>query len=491
MKHPPPRALLTALLSAVVALALAAPATAALTSGAGPDPVPNPGPSGTPSPGPSHSPLPDPRQTEEAPSVAAEQRAAQDGQALARDEGAAFLSSFETGDPQPTWTDTTETNARGVKKAANVTGVMIGGIEGSISDQITRIDVSGEYAANGEVKENLADTDANTKWLVFTGTGWAQYDLAGPGRGQALRADLRQRRAPARPRATGSSRARRTGRPGRPSTPGPARRSPSASRRKEYGFANTTAYRTTGWTSPRTAAAPSCSSPSGSSRTAARAPRRRSDMRSRRRAAGRRAAGTTPSRAPASPARRPSSTRAAPPRRPAGTRTTRSSTSTSRSPPGPELSYLIFPELTGGRPALPEHVRLGRPGLHRRHLPERPRRRRPARRPLSPRGQGASKTLYANQWNHKSSQHRRRSRRGKTIDRILVGYDNPERPGRRSAAGSTTSRSPTRPRRRPTTAHLVRLRRSPPAAPTPAAASRAATTSRPPPCRTASTSGRR
>jgi hypothetical protein len=46
---------------------------------------------------------------------------------------------------------------------------------------------------------------------------------------------------------------------------------------------------------------------------------------------------------------------------------------------------------------------------------------------LSPRGQGASKTLYTNQWNLKRSRIGRVAA-GKTIDRVLVAYDNPDGP---------------------------------------------------------------
>jgi predicted alpha-1,2-mannosidase len=46
---------------------------------------------------------------------------------------------------------------------------------------------------------------------------------------------------------------------------------------------------------------------------------------------------------------------------------------------------------------------------------------------LSPRGQHASKTLYTNQWNYKRSRIGAVAA-GKTIDRILVAYDNPDGP---------------------------------------------------------------
>jgi hypothetical protein len=47
---------------------------------------------------------------------------------------------------------------------------------------------------------------------------------------------------------------------------------------------------------------------------------------------------------------------------------------------------------------------------------------------LSPQGQGASKVLYTNQWNLVRSQFGAVAK-GKTIDRILVGYDNASGPG--------------------------------------------------------------
>jgi predicted alpha-1,2-mannosidase len=47
---------------------------------------------------------------------------------------------------------------------------------------------------------------------------------------------------------------------------------------------------------------------------------------------------------------------------------------------------------------------------------------------LSPQGQGAGKALYANQWNLVRSAIGTAAK-GKTIDRILVGYDNPDGPG--------------------------------------------------------------
>ncbi|SDJ98173.1 GH92 family glycosyl hydrolase [Sediminibacillus albus] len=47
---------------------------------------------------------------------------------------------------------------------------------------------------------------------------------------------------------------------------------------------------------------------------------------------------------------------------------------------------------------------------------------------LTPQAQGNSKTVYANQWNYKSAEIGTVAE-GKTVDRILVAYDNPEGPG--------------------------------------------------------------
>src|SRR6266508_2675384 len=63
-----------------------------------------------------------------------------------------------------------------------VDGVAVGtrGISGSVAGKVAEIAASGENAAAGEVKENLNDGDASTKWLVFTSTAWAQYRLSAP-----------------------------------------------------------------------------------------------------------------------------------------------------------------------------------------------------------------------------------------------------------------------------------------------------------------------
>jgi len=86
-----------------------------------------------------------------------------------------FSSSFEAADPQPTWTDTVD--ARG---SSGVTGPKATGIPGNVTDKVVAVTANGENTAGGEVKENLTDGDIFSKWLVFESTGWVQYRLSEP-----------------------------------------------------------------------------------------------------------------------------------------------------------------------------------------------------------------------------------------------------------------------------------------------------------------------
>ncbi|MEU8661547.1 GH92 family glycosyl hydrolase [Actinoplanes philippinensis] len=87
--------------------------------------------------------------------------------------GPRFSTSFETGDPPPTWQNTAE-------RAAGVDGRLQAGIPGSVNGRVTAVTASGENTGGGEVKENLLDADPDTKWLVFAGTGWVGYRLDAP-----------------------------------------------------------------------------------------------------------------------------------------------------------------------------------------------------------------------------------------------------------------------------------------------------------------------
>jgi predicted alpha-1,2-mannosidase len=91
-----------------------------------------------------------------------------------------FSSSFEPNDPQPTWSDTADTGPDGAPKAGGVNGDDPTRIPGDITDKVTEVTANGENSGSGEVKENLVDHDPATKWLVFEPTGWVQFKLAEP-----------------------------------------------------------------------------------------------------------------------------------------------------------------------------------------------------------------------------------------------------------------------------------------------------------------------
>lgn len=176
------RLLLATATTTATAMLLAMPALA-VSSGSPPSPAPNPGPAATPSPGPSYSPPPEP--PEQTPPAPAEERArglAETGRGVAKAEGTDFYSSFEPGDPAPDWIDTVDTDARGRPRTRDVTDAPIDVISGSILGKIEQVTASGEYTDAGEIRENAADGDSNTKWLVFTDTraGWLAYRLIEP-----------------------------------------------------------------------------------------------------------------------------------------------------------------------------------------------------------------------------------------------------------------------------------------------------------------------
>ncbi|MFF7971062.1 GH92 family glycosyl hydrolase [Streptomyces sp. NPDC007905] len=98
------------------------------------------------------------------------------GQALDRE----FASSFEAGDPAPDWLNTVDTGPDGSKRASGVDGGYSTGIPGNVTDHVTEVRASGENAGAGEVKENLVDGEPGTKWLTFQPTGWVEFDLDKP-----------------------------------------------------------------------------------------------------------------------------------------------------------------------------------------------------------------------------------------------------------------------------------------------------------------------
>ncbi len=93
--------------------------------------------------------------------------------------GTEFASSFEPADAQPTWTSTAETDAAGNKKMSGVTGSSSAGIPGNIMDKVVEITASGDNPPN-EIEQRVIDGDVNTKWLAFTNTAWLQVKLNAP-----------------------------------------------------------------------------------------------------------------------------------------------------------------------------------------------------------------------------------------------------------------------------------------------------------------------
>lgn len=91
-----------------------------------------------------------------------------------------FTSSFEPDDPAPDWLNTVDTAPDGTKRASGVDGGYSSGIPGNVTDHVTDVRASGENTGGGEVKENLTDGEPSSKWLVFAPTGWAEFDLAKP-----------------------------------------------------------------------------------------------------------------------------------------------------------------------------------------------------------------------------------------------------------------------------------------------------------------------
>ncbi|MCX5386293.1 GH92 family glycosyl hydrolase [Streptomyces sp. NBC_00083] len=89
-----------------------------------------------------------------------------------------FSTSFETGQPQPDWTDSVDTDHAGNKRSSGVDGGFASGIPGNVTDKVTAVRASAENTDGGEVKENLLDGQAGTKWLAFQSTAWLEFDLS-------------------------------------------------------------------------------------------------------------------------------------------------------------------------------------------------------------------------------------------------------------------------------------------------------------------------
>ncbi|HWD03466.1 MAG TPA: GH92 family glycosyl hydrolase [Amycolatopsis sp.] len=91
-----------------------------------------------------------------------------------------FSTSFEAGEPQPTWLDTVDTDAAGKPRSSGVNGANGATIPGDVRGKVTETSASSENTDGGEVSANLVDGTTDTKWLSWEPTAWAQITLAEP-----------------------------------------------------------------------------------------------------------------------------------------------------------------------------------------------------------------------------------------------------------------------------------------------------------------------
>jgi predicted alpha-1,2-mannosidase len=90
-----------------------------------------------------------------------------------------FFSSFEPGDPQPDWTSTAETDRAGHEKSHGVTGSSTTGLPGSVIKQVVEVSASDENPPN-EGKGNAVDGSTSSKWLAHDDAAWLQVKLSQP-----------------------------------------------------------------------------------------------------------------------------------------------------------------------------------------------------------------------------------------------------------------------------------------------------------------------
>ncbi|XVS63471.1 GH92 family glycosyl hydrolase [Actinosynnema sp. CA-299493] len=91
-----------------------------------------------------------------------------------------FATSFEDGQPQPSWTSTVETGPDGTPKTSGVDGSDATGIPGDVTDRVVDVVANSENSGSGEVAGNLVDATVSSKWLTFTPTGWARFTFTEP-----------------------------------------------------------------------------------------------------------------------------------------------------------------------------------------------------------------------------------------------------------------------------------------------------------------------
>ncbi len=93
------------------------------------------------------------------------------------EEGIDFQTSFEVGDPAPTWQNEVEQDSHGTPRLHAVTRP---GIPGTVMDQLLQTTASAGNPGAGEDAAQGTDGSASTKWLTFASHGWLQVQLNAP-----------------------------------------------------------------------------------------------------------------------------------------------------------------------------------------------------------------------------------------------------------------------------------------------------------------------
>ncbi|MET9544670.1 GH92 family glycosyl hydrolase [Streptomyces sp. NPDC006627] len=338
-----------------------------------------------------------------------------------------FASSFEEGEAGPDWLNTVETAPGGGKKASGVNGAFSSGLPGSVMDHVTEVRASGENAGSGEVAENLVDGEATSKWLTFATSGWVEFDLKEPAEVVTYALTSANDHAPRDPKdwtLKGSA----DGKEWKVLDERKGEAFDGRHKTKKYDFANATAYRHYRLDVTANNGAPDivqladvqlsvggaeAPAPEDMLSLVDRGPSGSPTAKSRAGFTGRHAL-------------RYAGTHKADGRGYSYNKVFDVNVPVRRNT---ELGYRVFPSMAeGDLDYAATHVSVDLAFTDGTYLSDLKATDQHGF-PLDPRGQGAAKVLYVNQWNNVTSRVGEVAR-GKTVDRILVAYDAPKGPAK-------------------------------------------------------------